>query len=292
MIRKILATTCVAAITMAPTFSCNMEGSQGIAAENNLWISVHNKSNGMTEELFNTILDRVEDIYTPVLTTMGKKLVVNRDWEDGTVNAYAQQRGKTWSINMFGGLARHVETIPDALAMVACHELGHHLGGAPKKKSFWSSSWASNEGQSDYWGAMKCFRKYAELDNNQDLMASVTIPATVTKKCSAAFANAEDIAICQRGSMAGQSLARLLGSLSGTASSSITFDTPDTKKVSKTNDNHPAAQCRLDSYFAGAICPVDHYSDVDDKDATINVCSRKASDLEGLRPLCWYKPVS
>lgn len=33
-----------------------------------------------------------------------------------------------------------------------CHELGHFLGGAPKKPN----SWASTESQADYWSTRKC----------------------------------------------------------------------------------------------------------------------------------------
>jgi hypothetical protein len=279
-----------ACLTLSPIQACSEDGHDGFMEKNDMWISVHEKAaNNMTEEVFNTVLDRLETIYTPIIEAKKKKFVINRKWENGTVNASAQQSGRTWTINMFGGLARSPVVTADGFALVACHELGHHLGGAPKRKSFFSTSWASNEGQSDYWGSMKCFRKYMELDNNQEIVATMTIPESITNKCLDSFANAEDHAMCIRGSMAGISLASLLGGLQTVDSSVISVDTPDQSTVKKTNDRHPAAQCRLDTYYAGSLCIADHYTDTDDKDANKNVCSRKAGDITGIRPLCWYK---
>jgi len=77
---------------------------------------------------------------------LANELVIDKHWEDGTVNAYASENGNNDVISMFGGLARHPAITPDAFYLVACHEIGHHLGGAPKKGN---TQWASNEGQAD-----------------------------------------------------------------------------------------------------------------------------------------------
>ncbi|MFX3675861.1 MAG: hypothetical protein ACN6I6_02400, partial [bacterium] len=236
-----------------------------------------------------SVLDRIEAIFTPDFAARGKKLDVVRKWSDGTVNAYAQQSGNTWKITMFGGLARHVEATADAFAAVACHELGHHIGGAPKKGSIWGSSWASNEGQSDYYATSKCMRKYMESEDNQAVVAQMEIPEVVTERCEASFANAEEIAMCKRGAMAGEALAKLLNSLR-TGSDPVAFTTPDRSVVSSTNHNHPAAQCRLDTYFAGAICDQDASIDPDSSDANTGFCMRVDGYQDGTRPLCWFKP--
>ncbi len=88
--------------------------------------------------------------------------------------------------------------------------------------------------------------------------------------------------------MAGKSLAMLLGDLGG--NSNVKFTTPDSKKVSRTNDNHPEAQCRLDTYFHGSLCDKAISDDVDSKDALKGVCLKKDGYEVGTRPLCWYKP--
>ncbi len=269
---------------------------------NNQVHAVGNRT-GIDEKTFNVILDQVEKIYAPILEAKGKKLVVERFWDDDTVNAYAQQNGDNWMISMFGGLARHQETTPDAFAMVACHELGHHLGGAPKYSFM---NWASAEGQSDYFASLKCMRKVLEgLDNWPTLrrMASRDdIDPLVVERCKLGQGGTkEEFAICARGAIGGRQLARLLADLG--SETMPDYNTPDKDVVTETLESHPPAQCRLDTYFAGAVCPASHKIDPDDADPAIGACmlerakrgmSRdqmrltKANFL-GIRPACWFK---
>ena len=137
--------------------------------------------------------------------------------------------------------------------MVVCHELGHHIGGLPKKKMYWSTTWAANEGQADYFASLKCMRRYMKDDDNVAIVEKMDVPEFVTKKCQESFTTQEEFAICQRTSMAGLSLGNLFKVLKK-LNKDLKFDTPDPKKVSTTDHNHPAPQCRLDTYFAGALC--------------------------------------
>ena len=246
-------------------------------------------SNGMTEELFDKILDRVEEIYEPIVAAKGATLEVERDWANGTVNAYAQQLGGRWIIKMFGGLARHEEVTADAFALVACHELGHHLGGAPLYRSI---SWASNEGQSDYYATLKCARKIWATDNNVEIMEQRLedgqIDEYALNACNETHASPENRALCLRGSMGGLSLARLLAVLG--RSGEVSFSTPDVKVVDRTQDRHPAAQCRLDTYFQAALCLADHNVEPSKSDEGTGMCTRAKGFENGNRPLCWYAP--
>ena len=45
---------------------------------------------------------------------------------------------------------------------IYCHELGHFIGGAPFKKNP-GSTWASTEGQADYWATSVCLRRTLKL---------------------------------------------------------------------------------------------------------------------------------
>jgi hypothetical protein len=280
------------ALTMLTTsaISCDIDGITGIVEENSMYIPVGAKSaGGLTEEQFNKVIDKVEKIYKPIIKEMNANLVIERKWEDGTVNAYARQSGRTWHVAMFGGLARHETITEDGFATVVCHEIGHHIGGAPKKNSWWGSSWASNEGQADYFGTSKCLRKMMEGEDNAAVVAKMDVPAHVTKRCNANFNNISDITMCQRGAMAGLSLANLFRALRN-LDTELKFTTPDANVVSSTNHNHPAPQCRLDTYFQGALCDQDHNTDVDQNDALIGTCNRVDNYVDGVRPLCWYKP--
>lgn len=285
--------TLIAAAAMSfNTYTCDMHGVTGIVEDNNLWIGENAKSvSTVTEERFFEIIKDIEEIYSPIIKAKGKTLLIEKKWSDGTVNAYAQQQGNTWKVSMFGGLARHETITEDGFAVVVCHELGHHLGGAPKKGGWFGTTWASNEGQADYFGTMKCLRKYMEKQDNISIVSKMEIPQYATEKCQESFSNAEDVAMCQRGAMAGLSLGNLFRALRN-LTTELKFDTPDPNVVSTTNHNHPAPQCRVDTYFQGALCDKDHYADVSDSDANKNVCSRAAEDKNGVRPLCWYKPVA
>ena len=271
-------------------FACDIHGKTGIVEENDLWIGPENKSvNSLGMEEFNKLLDKVEAVYGPEIDAKGGKLVIDRNWEDGTVNAYAYQEGKDWHIAMFGGLARHETITVDGMSLVACHELGHHLGGAPKKGDYDGAvSWASNEGQADYFGTLKCLKKVWEKDDNISILKKRIVDEFATKKCKEQFQHEMDIAICQRVAMAGMSVSNLFNALRN-RTIPLRFDTPDTKFVRKTFDNHPAPQCRLDTYFSGAVCNKDPYTDIADDLATdTGACTIKEGAKIGTRPNCWF----
>lgn len=290
MTKGILVAMIATTLSFSQAFACDVHGKSGFAPENNLQIAVGDKAaNNMTKELFLDAISRVSTVYAPIVKSKGGNLVMNNRWDDNTVNASAQQSGSTWQVNMYGGLARHPLVTVDGFMMVVCHELGHHIGGAPRKGGF-GSAWASNEGQSDYWAGLKCMRRVLEKEDNIAVVAKMDIDAEATAKCQQIYKSESEIALCQRISMAGKSLAMLLGELGG--NSNVKFTTPDTSKVSRTNDNHPQAQCRLDTYFQGTLCDKDILDDVDGKDALKGVCLKKDGFELGMRPLCWYKPTS
>ena len=96
------------AILSQPVLACTKNGSEGFLPKNDLYLSVDAKEvNTITEEKFNSVIDQIETIYSPIVSEYGGKLEVVRKWTDGTVNAYAEQEGNIWKVSMFGGLARH-----------------------------------------------------------------------------------------------------------------------------------------------------------------------------------------
>ena len=259
--------------------------------ENNFWIPVlPYQTNDMTEDLFHSILDQVDLVYTPIFQAHGLRFEIDRDWRNGTVNAYASRMGSRAIIKMFGGLARHPAVTPDAFALVACHEIGHHLGGAPKV-----SSWASNEGQSDYFGTAKCLRKLFERSNNGVVLNYIwntqryLIPPTAIEACQFAHEHPQSAEICIRGAAAGLSLGYLFADLRKLPHPPA-IETPDPKVVTRTSMAHPGAQCRVDTYFQGALCPIPHVVDVDERDYRVGTCNHAQGHPFGLRPLCWFAP--
>lgn len=275
--------------------ACDLRGHSGFMPENNLRIPVGEEIfGGITEAEFNKVMDKMEFLFSPVVKKTGKRLVIERRWKDPTVNAFAHQNVKgVDTIVMYGGMARHSEITMDSMALVACHELGHHLAGAPRKVQGKEGNylWASNEGQADYWGAMKCLRHYFENEDNiaAVMNLNISVPADVVKKCEFVYKRADSIATCEREAMAGLSLGRLLNSIQEDGRS-IDFTTPDRYVVVRTLDSHPNSQCRLDTYYQGALCDHDFSESISMTDPNIGVCSLRNGDRIGNRPLCWFKP--
>ena len=258
---------------------------------------------GISEIEFNTILDELSEVYTPVFNEIGQEFVINRLWENGQVNATAQQQGVDWVINMYGGLARHESATTDAFRIVACHEIGHHLGGSPRRNHWlWGLTWASNEGQSDYYANFVCMKKL--ILEGQALDLEVSSPDLSQYKeeefeyahsvCSesyreeAVLENEADtnFSICLRTVLGGFSLGHILGG----EGSDHSLLTPDESEVSQTSDSHPRAQCRVDTYMQSSLCNIDAPDVLDESDANLNTCNRFDGFDYGLRPTCWYKP--
>jgi hypothetical protein len=189
------------------------------------------------------------------------------------------QFNNTWVINMYGGLARHKAVTAEGFALVACHEIGHHIGGYPKTDVVWPT----NEGGSDYFATLKCLRRV--FTGNED--TSKLDPVAV-KACRNAHASADDRKLCEAGAMAGMSIAALFKDLRG-QTTSPSFSTPDPTIVAKTNDLHPDTQCRLDSYYAGALCAKPLSEEQVDGSAITGACTATQGFTVGLRPKCWYK---
>lgn len=273
-------------------YACDMHGNSGFVPDNSLSIPVGVKGTKMTETQFNKLIDKVLAVYrTEIEIENNIKLKIERNWSDGTVNAYAKQPGDgTWIVAMFGGLARHPEITDDAFLTVVCHELGHHIGGAPKKRGIFASTWASNEGQADYFGVMKCLRRVFEKERNIEIARRLKAPALVKLQCANQYVSLEERAICERSSVAGLALGRFFRSLSKDVAK-VDFSTPDKAVVSATNDNHPASQCRVDTYFQASLCDRSTSEDVSQTDAHAGVCTKRNGDSVGLRPNCWYKEI-
>jgi len=248
---------------------------------NNMRIPVGDvRAKGIDQAGFNTVMDKIESVYGPIIAAHGGHLVVNRLWDDATVNASAEQQGGDWIINMYGGLARHPAVTQDGMMLVACHELGHHLGGFPL---IGGAGWASNEGAADYFAGLKCLR--LTLGDS----AASNVDPTAKSSCAAVYPEGAARNHCEASVMAGVSVSTLLAELGGSPTPTLT--TPDTSTVDQTNDEHPAAQCRLDTYYQAALCGKPVNEDVSRSDP-FGGCTQKDGFKVGARPRCWYAPAA
>lgn len=256
---------------------------------NDLSIPVGSKdAKGITEEQYNAILDKAEFVYRPVIAKLGFNLKIERLWKKGVMNAEAEQIGNDWILRMFGGLARYRNMSEEAYTLVLCHELGHHIGGAPKYIK--DRIWAANEGQSDYFATLKCARRmWNDVDNNSRLTL-LQIPPELKSICDANWKNENDKLVCLRSGSGGLIVTEILAFLRRKPRPKI--ETPDPTEVKETYDHHSKAQCRLDSFISGAICNMSYLEDVTFESEVSGTCHGLNGDTVGLRPRCWFKPQS
>jgi hypothetical protein len=254
----------------------------------------------ITEKQFNKITDDIVGVFAPIAKLHGANLVGVKNWSDSTVNAYADQSGSEWQVQMFGGLARRPEVTLDGFALVVCHEVGHHLAGFPFYSGF--GEWAASEGQSDYFAAQVCARKIWAQDEKTNARFANIASETVRNSCDASWKSTRSRNLCYRIAMAGQSLALLLGALGNEEYPD--FSHPDPVTVDQTVDYHPAAQCRLDTYFMGSVCNVNfdlttipgrdneegQNSAAAEQIAAFHSCAASEGTNFGARPRCWFKP--
>lgn len=226
--------------------------------QNTLYIStsINATVNAINKTSFDQAIDLVLNHYGPIVKAeLGCDLVFNRLWSDGTVNSDTDVEGTNCVVNSYGGLARYkgMDTVA-AYAAVACHEVGHHMGGAPR---FTGDDWASVEGEADYWATKECMKGIGF--STKDIEA------------------------------ASQALANVLADLGG--ESVPAANKPDASVVQQTYEDHPAAQCRLDTYLSGLACQA--AGSMSPTDPKVNSCfgyPTATTYSAGDRPRCWFAP--
>lgn len=285
--KRVLGFTCAVAFTL-PVMGGDC------LPENDLSFPVSsNKSAASTHEFqVRRVLERFQRALQPMVTNHLKKtLKIELDWENPRVNASATRDMKNNPIIiLYGGMARHPELSPDGLLGILCHELGHHLGGAPRKLRGMSTkrSWSSAEGQADYFAANKCLPLLFNTPTE-----TVNLDALSNKKqVDSAESRCGNDPVCTRIALSGLSMARVFASLK-TFYEKPSLEENDQSQVHKTNHGHPYPQCRLDTVVAGALCSVPSTQPFDSLDPYIGACHRQKDEqakVIGERPRCWFNP--
>ena len=257
----------------------------------------------ISEAEFNSTINKIEMLYKPVVSKLGGRLDIKGHWKNDKVFAGAMQRFGGWNITINGGLARHPDLSQDALALIICHELGHHLAGFPIAPSEHplASTWAAAEGQADYYSTHVCARKIWEKDFDKNSKFQNLVSNEAQRKCDSAWSAQNERDLCYRTSVAIESMTKTMSSLLNKPTPN--FETPDLNIVEKTKYGHPAVQCRMDTALSGALCaakwnesliPGKKFKrdpvglDAEKESASVTCTSTRNFTL-GLRPACWFK---
>ncbi|HYX31751.1 MAG TPA: hypothetical protein VE954_01465 [Oligoflexus sp.] len=246
--------------------------------------------------------------------------ILRCSWTSDFRNADAgrSRQDPNWYLGFGGGLARLPAMTPEGFAMVICHEIGHLFGGFPfVREGFTGLALpVSVDGQADYFAAQVCVRKIWAQDNNalnkQGLAYRLMIDTRAVAACDSVYPSQRDRDLCYKTIFAGMSFAKALHKVNG-GEPAPGVDTPDTNQVGVTDNRHPASQCRLDTFVAGALCPtvfkaarnpaavfydetqIPGYdmaapgSEAARNQSMAASCHEKFSP-QGTRPRCWFSP--
>ncbi|MES2857370.1 MAG: hypothetical protein V4692_15980 [Bdellovibrionota bacterium] len=258
----------------------------GIAPENSRRIPGRQLiPTGISLETYNAVLDKIDHIYSAeIAAEKSGVLAIERLWASEKVNAYALRSGLRRIIVFPGGLARHPEIDRDAFALVACHEIGHHRGGAPIRAR---NTWASVEGQADYFANLKCMRRFFEDEDNEVVMKNPKLDELTRGECEKEFSSRNDQLACMRSVVAAKGVTMMLRDLAG-ETTVPDVATPDAHIADATNQSYPGTQCRIDTFLNAARCPVPTSEGVSPLRYQDGTCDQSPYNT-GSRPQCWFK---
>lgn len=263
----------------------------------------------LEQKMFNDLVEHFEQSFSQtIFSKTGKQLIIQKNWDNDRVNAHAtKDQAGNLVVSIDGGMVRHQYMTPDGLWMIMCHELGHHLGGAPLQMRGNSNlkSWSSVEGQADYYAATKCFPKILlykselgeKLDKKMQALLqrqnssnnkeeSNKIELNDEQELNHAMKKCKDEE-CVRIAIAGLAVTRVFASLKeGHVWPELSKE--EMFEAYRTNTGHPSPQCRLDTIVSGANCKEGREIDFDLDNPHIGACRDGES---GARPLCWYAPT-
>jgi hypothetical protein len=249
------------------------------SVERHLTLTAPSTYNDYTEARYDEVLNRFISIMQRSVGARGGELKILRDWTDGAVNAWAWREGKEYWIEAPGGAARYYLINEEAFLATLCHELGHLMGGAPGNHDI------SFEGQSDYYSSAKCLRVVLnEIEPFKKIEPSVD----VVKSCSK-WSTEKDRELCERSVIGALSLTSYYAQLEKVANPQIS--TPSRDQVTDTLQAHPKAQCRFDTYLAGALCPIEATVEFGEKDWRQGACT-SVYEPTFARPSCWFRETN
>lgn len=201
-------------------------------------------------------------IYGPIVKDQsGLNLIIDLDGETKNYFGGMSTDESNMYVHMGSEFDREIGVTPDFYVFILCHEVGHLLGGLPKKITRGKGAQFSSEGQSDYYAASVCMKKIFQEN------IPIYTPQIVTKKVEELCRETDDFAICIRIANAGREFfeyLKVMYSEYGSVFITPDMDTPEAAGLSATYE-YPSFQCRLDTLIAGAT--------------------------NQARPSCWYRPA-
>lgn len=191
-------------------------------------------------------------------------------------------------IKFSGYLPSRPAMTTDIFALIACHELGHVIGGAPATSLFkdYPQVFHSIEGQADYFAASKCFKRYIKAHPRPRL----NVDPGIWGLCAQQFQAPEDIQACARTIMTAEDLLNAVRPDDESGAKDLKFTTSlmidSAPPRNEMLIEHPEAECRLRTFAAGALCNQSASAPISFQDPKISWCEDSPI---ARRPHCWYR---
>lgn len=167
---------------------------------------------------------KVISLFSDSLKKIQANVLLDAQWESPYFGAGIAYYDNYFYMRIFGGTTRIEGMSLDAYAALACHELGHIIGGVPYQ-TIPGAEWSSSEGQADFFAASVCLPKYFREQN----IPLDTIPDRVEK--------------------AGYELLNSLGPYGSQKELPLKRHTPFTYQTLETLINlYPSLQCRYETF--------------------------------------------
>ncbi len=204
--------------------------------------------------------------------------------------SFATIKNGAYEVAIMGGNLNKSTMSTDSLRLLVCHEIGHFLGGAPKRILLdpeEDQAWNTVEGGADYYATLKCMKRLLAKQTEQNRLALVDARPEIVEACLQNATAEEEQLICVRTALAAEKLVRFFA-ISANSPLVPQIENPDSSEVPKTLFAHPGLQCRLDTFWAGILCQASVKTPLDDKDTLVGACGEDAAPFTQ-RPRCWYR---
>lgn len=167
----------------------------------------------------------------------------------------------SWIISSLAGYWRDINFgHPMVHLLVLCHELAHHIGGAPYKyDDNGKIRWASMEPQADYFATLACIPEFVKMFPfwiEQNILSFELIHPALRSNCDNIYNNEYEFKLCVNISQAALNLAYIHHeyALPGETEGPVDPLYEEDKIVIELDrNNYPSNQCRFDTHIRGAL---------------------------------------
>lgn len=229
-------------------------------------------SSTVTQKSFNSIPHIIYSQHYLDLKKNQLEVTINTDWETPYFSAWVKDEApKKFSINFWGGIVRIPGMNDNGLALIACHEMGHLLGGEPRSK-LPAFLWATSEGQSDYYASSICLKRYFERQFDLGRLDEPQVQKSLYTRCRTKYPETKNFLICLNIMNGIEAFTKILTHLDS-QKREINFSKKSPAAKFTNVNSYPEPQCRTEILIAGNFCSPENYP---------------CLTLDSARPQCWF----